>query len=224
MNNTNTSPSLASSLAAGLAVAAKAPAALSQIAPQIAAALPGAWTARPIHPEGGSNENCYLIRADGLTLFFAGSRGGWAAKGRFLLQHSRPRKDGKWVELWENHNTVKAPEITVADTKTAEKIAADIVARLLPEAERVNALALASIARDNSAEAARIDTARAIAGAIGADVECGRDGSPRSSFYHRGVSLTVNTGESVRVELTATRAQALALLAFLDSPAYRGTE
>ncbi len=193
---------------------------LSSLALSIAAALPGAWTARPIHPDGASNENCYLIRADGLTLFLAGSHGGWAKPGRLFLQHSRPRKDGKWVELWENHNTVKAPEMTVADTKTAEKIAADIVARLLPEAERIEGLARESIARDNSAEAARIDTARAIAGAIG-EVECQRDGSPRSAFYHRGVSLTVNGGESVRVELSATRAQALALLAFMESDAYR---
>ena len=162
-----------------------------------------------------------MTRADGLQIFLAGSQGGWAAKGRFTLQHSRPRKDGKWVELWENQSTIKSPEITVADTKSPEKIAADIMARLLPEAERIEGLARESIARDNRAEAARVETARAICAVIGEQAER-HEGQVRSSFYHRGTSLTVNTGESVRVELTATRAQALALLAFLDSPAYRG--
>lgn len=203
MNNTNTSP------------------ALSTLAPAIAAALPGKWSARPLSPESRVC-NFYLTRADGLTLFLAGNDGGWAKPGRLFLQHSRPRNAGKWVELWENHNTVKAPEMTVADTKTAEKIAADIVARLLPESERIDGLALAQIARENSAETARIDTAQAVAAAIGKEDETDRDGKPRTSFYHRGVSLTVNGGESVRVEMHGvTRAQALALLSFMESDAYR---
>lgn len=193
--------------------------ALSTLAPQIAAALPGKWTAKPIS-EGGTWSNYYLTRADGLQIFLAGSQGGWATKGRFFLQHSRPRNAGKWVDLWENHAQVDSPEITVADTKAPEKIAADIVTRLLPESERVNALALSHIARENRGEAARIDTAKAICAAIGEELN-GHEGQARSSFYHRGTSVTVNGGESVRVELSATRAQALALLAFMESPAYR---
>ena len=202
-NNTNTPPALSLSLAAA-----------------IAAALPGKWTAKPISEES-TWSNFYLTRADGLQLFLAGSTGGWAAKGRVLIQHSRPRKNGQHVDLWENHAQIDSPEITAAETKSAEKIAADIVSRLLPEAERVNALALASIARDNAAENAQNDTARAIAAAIGAEIEKGHDGKPRASFYHRGVSLTVNGGESVRVEFSATKAQALAFVAFINSPAYQ---
>lgn len=236
--NTTTSPaqSLASSLAAGLAVAAKAPAAplsLSTLAPLICRALGfnslHHWTARPVS-EDRSEPNFYLTRADGLTLFLADSRGGWAAKGRLFIQHSRPRSNGKWVDLWENTNTVNgakwgsiaAPEITVADSKTPEQIAADIVRRLLPEAERVDGLARAQITRESNAEAARDETAQAIAAAIGAEAETGHDGKPRASFHHRGASVRVNGGDSVRVELSSvTKAQALALIAFMDSDAYR---
>jgi hypothetical protein len=189
------------------------------IAPQIAAALPGKWSARPISEES-TWSNCYLTRADGLTLFLAGHNGGWAAKGRLLIQHSRPRNAGKWVELYGKNGAIAAPEITVADSKAPEKIAADIVARLLTESEHVEGLARGRIAAENRGEAARVDTAKAICAAIGEDVN-GHEGQARASFYHRGVSLTVNTGESVRVELTATRAQALALLAFVNSPAYQ---
>ena len=210
---------LAHSLAAGLSVAASAPVSLSLLAPSIAAALPGRWVAKAIS-EGGSWSNYYLTRADGLALFLAGHTGGWAAKGRVLIQHSRPRNNGKHVDLWENGAQIDSPEITAAETKSAEKIAGDIAARLLPEAERINGLALASIARDNRGEAARIDTAKAVCAAIGEELN-GHEGQARSSFYHRGVSLTVNGGESVRVELSATRAQALALLAFVNSPAYQ---
>lgn len=198
-----------------------APVSLATLAPAIAAALPGSWTAKPI-AEGSTWSNFHLTRSDGFALFLAGGAGGWAKPGRVLLQHSRPRtKDGRYVELWENHSTVKSPEITVAETKSAEKIAADIVARLLPESERIDGLARAQIARENRGEAARIDTARAVAAAISAEVEKGHDGKPRLSFYHRGTSLRVDSGESVRVELNATRAQALALLAFMESDAYR---
>ena len=208
--------------------------ALSTLAPQIAAALSGylsasvgyaaRWTAKPISEES-TWSNFYLTREDGLTLFLAGSQGGWAAKGRFLLQHSRPRNNGKYVELWENHAQMNSPEITVAETKSAEKIAADIIARLLPEAERIDALARESIARDNAAETAQNNTARAVAAAIGAEVEKGHDGKPRASFYHRGASVAVHGGDSVKIELhSVNKAQALALLAFMESPAYRGTE
>jgi hypothetical protein len=185
----------------------------------IAAALPGRWVAKAISEES-TWSNFYLTREDGLALFIAGSQGGWAAKGRFFLQHARPRQNGKYIYLWENHLQIFSPEITVADSKTAEKIAADIVARLLPEAERIDALARESIARDNRGEAARIDTARAIAGAIGEELN-GHEGQVRSVFYHRGVSVTVNGGESVRVEFSATKAQTLAFIAFINSPAYQ---
>lgn len=206
--------------------------ALSTLAPAIAAALSGyvslsvgyaaKWTAKPVS-EDYRDANYYLTREDGLTLFFAGSRGRWAKPGRILLQHSRPRsKNGKWVELWENHSQIAAPEITVADSKSPEAIAADIVRRLLPEAERIDGLARAQIARENNAEAAQNDAARAVAAAIGAEIERGHDGKPRTSFYHRGASVKVNGGDSVTVEIHgATRAQALALLAFMESPAYR---
>jgi hypothetical protein len=196
-----------------------APALSLPLAAAIAAALPGRWVAKAISEES-TWSNFYLTREDGLALFIAGSQGGWAAKGRFFLQHARPRQNGKYIYLWENHLQIFSPEITVADSKTAEKIAADIVARLLPEAERIDALARESIARDNRGEAARIDTARAIAGAIGEELN-GHEGQVRSVFYHRGVSVTVNGGESVRVEFSATKAQTLAFIAFINSPAYQ---
>jgi hypothetical protein len=138
-----------------------------------------------------------------------------------LIQHSRPRQNGRHVELWENHAQISSPEITVADSKSAEKIAADIVARLLPEAERIEKLARDQIARENSAENAQKDTARAVAAAIGAEIETGHDGKPRASFYHRGASVAVHGGDSVKIELhSVNKAQALALLAFMNSPEY----
>lgn len=196
--------------------------ALSTIAPQIAAALPGKWVASPVSKDR-TESNFFLTREDGLQLFLADYRGGWAARGRLFIQHSRPRQNGQWLHLYEKGvaGPIKSPEITVAETKSPEKIAADIVSRLLAESERVHGLALAEINRETIAKNEKNDMARDIALAIGAEMERGHDGEPRSRFYYRNVSMRVNTGESVTFEFSANRAQSLALIAFMDSPAYR---
>jgi hypothetical protein len=214
MNNTNT----------------PAPVALSALAAEIAAALPGSWTARPVHPDATErNGNQYVTRADGLQLFLAGSSGGWAAKGRVRVLFSRPRNAGSYVRLYSaapNYGEVTDPEMTVAETKAPATIAADIARRLLPEAEKVFALAHAKIDAETNAANAHEKTAAEIAAACGREVEKDHHrGGVRKSFYlasagHSVGSVDVRGGDSVRIEVDATKAQALTLVAFLRSPAY----
>jgi hypothetical protein len=221
MNNTNT----------------PAPVSLAALAAEIAAALPGTWNARPVHPDATErNGNQYLTRSDGLQLFLAGSSGGWAAKGRVRVQFNRPRNAGNYVRLYSespNYGGVKDPEITAAETKAPAIIAADIARRLLPEAETVFAMANAQIERDTNAANAHEKTAGEIAAACGREIEKDHHrGGTRKSFCllnpkhgeeggrYALASLDVRGGDSVRIEVDATRAQALALIAFLKSPAY----
>lgn len=102
---------------------------------EIASALPGTWTVEK------DNE---LTRSDGLKFWIR--EGGYGMKGRASISFMRPRSPrGDYYELWENHNKVSDPRITVSATKSSEAIAKDIVRRLLVDAEKVFALATATV-------------------------------------------------------------------------------
>lgn len=211
---------------------------LATLAPAIAAALPGTWTASAVEQYPRSEGECTLTRADGLALYLVA--GGYGKAGRITVRHSRPRDArGQWVEVWgdtakgENPGSIAAPEITVSQTKSAEAIAADIARRLLPDAESVETKARASIARANAYQAGRVALLRAVCEAAGVETpDVGKDErdrafsvdiytSPAERTAYRPTARAEVRGEYVAVTVDAhSAAKARALIAFLRSPAY----
>lgn len=227
---------------------------LATLAPAIAAALSPAhplrlpaghtvgWTAKPAHEPaypGATVGQWHLTRADGLKLWLAGSDGGWAAKGRIAISLSRPAaKDRQRVEVYRNApgvwEKIIDPEITVAETGTAERIAADIARRLLPDAERVNALVLAKIGEEGRAADRRLAFLQSVAVAAGLpdyprkyrsddpswDVGIYAPGSTPKDGERRLASVEIRHGDTAHVTIDTGPGQAEALIAFLRSPAY----
>ena len=207
---------------------------LPQIAAAIARELPGSWSAAPVY--SGENANQYLTRSgDGLKLFFAGSSGGWAAKGRLRVSFSRPRdKRGETVALYESaprYGQISDPEISVAETKSPAEIAKDIARRLLPDAETVFAMAQKVIEERAEYHARKLAALQRVAEVTGNPLEKSRHtGEMREtfSFYHGETRLgdvQVNSATSIRATIDAdSSARVAALVAFLKSPAYLGAE
>ena len=210
------------------------PVSLSILAGQVAAALPGSWSVKPISDDV-QNGNQYLIRSDGLTLFFAGSKGGWAPRGKIKISLSRPRgKDGQYVDAWENNARVETPEIGVSETKSADAIAADISRRLLSEAERVCKLVKERIDLYESADRAQRETLEKVGQAAGLpDILRNHNDESKPCFslyltdprqapesYASLAKIEVRGGNSVHFVIDATSEQALALIAFMRSEAY----
>lgn len=226
-----------------------APFDLATVAPAIAAHLnrracvPGVsliypsegWTASPVeHYPRAEGGECTLTRADGLTLYLVA--GGYGKAGRISITHRRPRDArGQWVELWADKGggKVGSPEITVADTKTAEAIAADIARRLLPEAERVEKLARERIDSSNAYHAGRVVLLRAVCEAAGVETpnvgQDDRDTSFAVDIYasdaeRKAYSPSARAevrGGYVEIKVDAkSEGQARAVIAFLRSPAY----
>lgn len=172
-----------------------------------------------------------MKRADGLKLVcVAGSYGN---DNRIRVMHSRPRDDisngGGYVEIWEAaplSGRIADPSITVADTKTAAQIAADITRRLLPEAERVFRLVSARIAKSNAHRAARASLSDRFAAALGHGPCTGqhiaRDADPtfdlndNANTFSRGYGNARVNGDSVTFELRSVPAEkAVALAAWI---------
>lgn len=138
------------------------------VADSLAALTGTPWTIKPVNSDW-LDTSFYLTRADGLKLF-AGF-GQYHKPGRATLAYSRPYDTQRSIpSLYENGNRVVDPSITVADTATPERVAAEVVRRLLPEAERVHALALVYLARERAAEDTRQASLTAVCGALGVPV------------------------------------------------------
>lgn len=201
-------------------------ASLVTLAPAIAAALPGQWVARPVS-EDYHDSNFYLIRADGLTLFLAHSRGNWAPKGKLRVSHNRPRNGGQYVELYAgapHYGKIESPDMNVAETKSAAQIAADIVRRLLPEAETVERLTREKIAATNDYETRKRATLERVSYAAEEPIAM-RHGTNEPRFEGRageGVRFEICGPDEANFTVRTNEAQALALLAFLKSPAFAG--
>lgn len=185
---------------------------LHTLASEVAKNLPGKWTV-DADIDGSENWNQFLTReSDGLKLFFAGSRGGWAAKGKIRVSFSRPRANGSWIDIYENGNKVIDPEIGISETKTPAQIAQSIVSRLLAEAERVFALVNAQIAKNNHAEKAKNDLIALFASATG------ESASHNGSFYVNGFNFEIRSENSVAIKSFGTdRETALAIAAWLKA-------
>jgi hypothetical protein len=213
-----------------------APANLATLAPAICRALGfnslHHWTASDFQTYPRSDGECTLTRADGLALYVVA--GGYGKAGRITITHSRPRGvKGEWVELWgEGAAKINSPEITVAATADAERIAKEIARRLLPDAECVQGLAMARIDADRAYRDSRLALLRAICEAAGEPVP-GEHRHNREQVYsvdiyasdaarkeYSPIARAEVRGGYAEIKVDAKPGQAEALIAFLRSPAY----
>lgn len=224
---------------------ALSPVNLSALAAGIAAALPGQWSASNVQTYPRSDGEFDLTRADGLTL--SAVAGGYRNAGRMTISHSRPRTaKGGYVDLWgdtskgEPSGQIATPSITVSLDKDAEAIARDIARRLLTDAERVEGLARASVARDNAYHDGKLALLRAVSEAAGmADVP--RDHYSKEPTYHSLpiyldpqnrpnqsyssiASVTFPGSDECEFAIRANAAQARALIAFVRSAEFRAAK
>jgi len=99
-------------------------------------------TARPLDRDRPES-SYYITLADGVQIF--ARIGGYGNEGRVSFSGSWPSykrpEGGSCVviprDIYENGQSLESPDITVADTKTAEQIAKDIERRLLPSLRHV---------------------------------------------------------------------------------------
>ena len=111
------------------------------IAAELSVLTPGDWEVR-------TTGYCITMVETTTKLSLYLSNGGYQLKDRISISHDRPRhRDGSYVELWEKNSSGKivTPSIKVTETKSPTQIAKDIVRRLLPEAQRVEQLAVEAI-------------------------------------------------------------------------------
>lgn len=183
--------------------------ALLSLLTQTVAALPGQWAVSMREEDA---HRATLTRADGFTLYV--TAGGYNNVNRLRFGYSRPRDDhasnGGYITLYEGHNRLSDPDITAADSKTPTQLAGDIARRLLPEAERIHALALAYLAQQTAARNARNATAERIAAALGQPMpdpaDRNRDTDPvfrfeASDSYQNGYGDARISGQSVSFDL-----------------------
>lgn len=86
-----------------------------------------------------------LQRADGLNLWFPTR---YNTPDKITAKYGNT--ENSYVTVYENHNKLDYPSISVSASKPAEKIAKDIVRRLLPDAEKVHKLVLEKVAAENA--------------------------------------------------------------------------
>jgi hypothetical protein len=155
--------------------------------------------------------------SDGFKLWFR--EGGYGNEGRIAISFSRPRDaKGQYLTLWAKvgSGTVHDPRITVANTKSPEKIANDIKRRILPEAEVVFKLAKERIAAEDNFHTGKDKTIHLMAALCGTEPERHYQskeltgeidpykGAGVPSFKEHGYGKIKVTGpDSVTIELTS---------------------
>lgn len=163
----------------------------------LAELLPGQWEAIPQSDEYAAC-NWNLRRADGLTLFLAGPC--YDHKTAYKVGLSTPRHKGSYVEAYDGNQRVANPSIGIGAEKAIDKKAADIVRRLLAEAERVNALVVARIAEMEANEDAQQSSYKAICQAFGIKPNDPR-GSDRPAGSFDGGGFEVQYGGKISFSL-----------------------
>lgn len=133
--------------------------------------LPGQWNVNT-----SKNHKNKIVRNDGLTIYFCYGDVFplYGLTGRIVIGFSRPHDaKGQYLTLWADKGTgtIPDPRITVVDTKTDEQIAKEIVRRLLPDAEKVFALATTAINSHNKFETDKVWAANKIAFHCGTEPE-----------------------------------------------------
>ena len=162
----------------------------------------------------------YLIEriTDHLTLCVHDSS--YGHNGMLYVSLVRPvGRDGNRPTIWENDplagmGTIHDPVIYMSNTKSPEQIAKDISRRLMPEAERVMALALKAIEKENQFEDDKIATINELAEVVNNQPDRHYQShkltgkiSPYTGveqFQKFGYGgFTVNAGDSVTLELVS---------------------
>ncbi len=205
----------------------------------IAALLPGSWQAIPNpHPDHQRDDRSgTLRRADGLTL--DATANSYSNKGKITFRYLRPRDSkNQYVTVYAGTGADKRedPSMGCGETRTPEQVASAIESRLLPDAETLHPLVLERIAVWNDEATNHLAALHATTQAAGLP-DIPRDHhskEPRFSFYvpdprrdaksYASVAeVEVRQSNCVRLTIDATSREAVALIAFLRSPAYLGT-
>ena len=163
---------------------------------RVIAGLPGAWTVPEVDEQFGIHTGA-LLRSDGLKIFSRANHYGFREKIQFSF--IRPRDDkGNYVELYDENGRISDPSIACSLSKTEDKLAQDIVRRLLPDAERIFALANEKINSFKEAQDKRLALLRQMTEA--AQVELPeQDRYGNQSFYFplgQNNSCEISTGYS----------------------------
>lgn len=157
----------------------------------IAAALPGTWTAEPNSYEH-ADCNWHVVRDDGLKLYV--SMPSWSHRGKLEISLSIPSRNGRYVDVYEGGTRLATPKIGVSEEKSVEQIVKDIIRRLLPDAEKHYKAILARIAEYDASEAAQLDTYRQLCAVLRVEPRQQTPGDPRTSAYFGHGSFEVNAG------------------------------
>lgn len=184
----------------------------STMAIALAELLPGDWEAIP-----QSNEyadcNWELKRADGLTLYI--SHPCYSHKDKWMVGLSTPRHEGRSIDAYDNNQRVTCQSIGIGVSKTVKQMASDIVRRLLSEAERVNAIFVATIERMKEAKNAQQSSMEAVCAALGIEVpRPGQSGSERLTGWFSGGTFEVFPGGNVSFSLSSVAPEKAAEIAF----------
>lgn len=165
----------------------------------IAASLPGTWEANPV---SASHFECgyRLQQANGLQLYL--SPPNYNHKNKFQIGLSWNYVDNTGATIISR---TTCETINVGETKTAAQIAADIVRRLLPNAQREHGAAVARLDVINKAHNAQSEAYAALCSLTGDD---GRLAQHFSTKLPHGLgSLTVSYGGRVSFDLNSMTAE-----------------
>ena len=201
----------------------------------VAALLPGKWSSIPNpYPEHYRDDrNGQLRRDDGLTLDTTAN--GYSSKGKIVVRYCRPRDSkGQYVTVYAGTtaDTVPDPSIGCGETKTAEQVARDIEHRLLADAEALHPVVLERIALWDKEARDHLATLQAVAQAAGLpDIPRQHKSTeprfalhvpdPRNPESYRSLAdVEIRQSQCVHFTLDLNAREAVALIAFLRSPAY----
>jgi hypothetical protein len=187
---------------------------LADLASKIASELPGEWTCK---------DRSTLVRvSDGLEIYMTqpwnkrGPNGKLEIKQAYKSEAWKIPASGEYADPTD-YNTV-LPSIGASASKSPDKIARDIVRRLLPDAEAMHTKALERVSKSSEYH----DTQAANMAALGLEPQRGDRGAPRyeadlGSYAAGGPRATVKTyTDDVSIELSGlTVEEAKAVLAAL---------
>lgn len=168
------------------------------------------WASRPgrRRPASVEHASCgwYLERADGLRLFLSGPNYEHRDAFKFLLSAPTRKKGRSYVDVYDpqTRNRIPHPSIKVGAGKDPAQMAKDIGRRLLPEAERVHGLVVATLAKEEDAEAGRLKTLEALCAELGMPI-------PRDHYSKEPVFSGRMSGPSERLEFEVDSADAVTL-------------
>ena len=163
----------------------------------IAAELTSQTGAQWTTDDGKYGPNAILTRAGGLRIWISGPD--WSGKDRHSIHWSSPH--GQPCKFWSGGVTHEPETITVSAKKTPAQIAADIIRRTMPNAEKMQALLQEHIAREARRKSATADALEQLIEASGADPTATSTITGTSRPFVRGNTIHLG-GDSARWDRT----------------------